>query len=270
MASGIVMHEILQTALKLGLKTVEEIKSVSRDLLASRQVTNLLYASSMNEDDMFIEMEIFFPKIAAFIENHIVNKSKTDIQIDSIIDIEENIWCPELGLKGKIDVTVKTKNENGLLERMPLEVKTGKASFSIEHTGQLALYDMMMNTIGYNVNKGILLYLRENKIRSIPSSRHVKRDLIMLRNELSYFLNQKFPYTNEKSIENCVPTLPEPLDDYRTCSFCPFNKVCTTLALKDENLSDVHSLKLLYNNKHQYLTTQHMDYFIRWSGKNNF
>lgn len=43
---------------------------------------------------------------------------------------------------------------------MPLELKTGHASFSSEHKGQLIIYQMMMSETGYNVTSGLLLYLR--------------------------------------------------------------------------------------------------------------
>ena len=43
---------------------------------------------------------------------------------------------------------------------MPLEIKTGKASFSSEHRGQVTIYQMMMSEIGQPVDSGLLLYLR--------------------------------------------------------------------------------------------------------------
>lgn len=33
-------------------------------------------------------------------------------KIDKINDIEENIWVPQLGLKGKVDVSVKIRRRN--------------------------------------------------------------------------------------------------------------------------------------------------------------
>jgi DNA replication ATP-dependent helicase Dna2 len=59
-------------------------------------------------------------------------------------------------MKGKIDVTVKDGRRNV----MPLELKTGRASFSTEHRGQLIIYQMMLNQIGTKVDSGLLLYLR--------------------------------------------------------------------------------------------------------------
>lgn len=76
-------------------------------------------------------------------------------KIDTIEDIEENFWCPELGVKGKVDLTVQVKDST-----MPLELKTGKASMSLEHRGQVMLYVLMMQKFGYQVHSGLLLYLK--------------------------------------------------------------------------------------------------------------
>lgn len=57
-----------------------------------------------------------------------------------ILDIEENIWSPRFGLKGKIDVTARVKihRQSGVQSRiMPLELKSGKESNSIEHRSQV-------------------------------------------------------------------------------------------------------------------------------------
>ena len=43
---------------------------------------------------------------------------------------------------------------------MPLELKTGKVTFSIEHRGQVILYCMLLKQLGYLVDSGLLLYLR--------------------------------------------------------------------------------------------------------------
>jgi len=43
---------------------------------------------------------------------------------------------------------------------MPLELKTGRSSFSSEHKGQVTLYTMMMSQLGSKVDSGLLLYLR--------------------------------------------------------------------------------------------------------------
>jgi DNA replication ATP-dependent helicase Dna2 len=74
---------------------------------------------------------------------------------------------PSLGLKGKIDLTVEVSNKsknklNSNVERriLPLEIKTGKVSFSNEHRGQLILYTMLMDMTDRKTDSGLLLYLK--------------------------------------------------------------------------------------------------------------
>lgn len=88
-------------------------------------------------------------------------------KIEKICDIEENVWLPALGLKGKIDLTVevsdKPKNifgSTGKRRVLPLEIKTGRSSFSSEHQGQLIIYTMMMDMTERKADSGLLLYLR--------------------------------------------------------------------------------------------------------------
>lgn len=61
--------------------------------------------------------------------------------VTDFVDIEENIWCPSFGLKGKIDVTagvrIHRRGRKPIERIVPLELKTGKESNSIEHRSQV-------------------------------------------------------------------------------------------------------------------------------------
>lgn len=68
------------------------------------------------------------------------------VTFTKLVDIEENVWSPRFGLKGKIDVTAQVQiqrprngqNHRIREERMvPLELKTGRESNSIEHRSQV-------------------------------------------------------------------------------------------------------------------------------------
>lgn len=80
-------------------------------------------------------------------------------KIVSIEDIEDNLWVPAFGVKGKVDITVLA-NYDGKSKTMPIELKTGRASGSEEHRGQVILYTIMMKELGMDVDSGLLLYLR--------------------------------------------------------------------------------------------------------------
>lgn len=70
------------------------------------------------------------------------------------LTIEEDIWSPKYGLKGKVDVSLTgriledgehTKQGRGLEAVLPFEIKTGKASGVLEHRAQTMLYTLMMS-----------------------------------------------------------------------------------------------------------------------------
>jgi DNA replication ATP-dependent helicase Dna2 len=81
----------------------------------------------MSKEDAMKALEGFVPRIANFINTHVQDSShktltppknknknlnnaeKWDGTISAIHDIEENIWAPRLGIKGKVDVTVEVK-----------------------------------------------------------------------------------------------------------------------------------------------------------------
>lgn len=123
-----------------------------------------LYEIGTTKEHLREKISQYLPNIQYFLHHYIQKQTTEKAEqkqdnwqgvIQSIEDIEENIWCPELGLKGKVDVSVKSA-----FNVLPLEIKTGRASFSLEHKGQVMMYVMMMQKMGYKVSSGLLLYLR--------------------------------------------------------------------------------------------------------------
>lgn len=171
---------------------------------------------------------------------------------------------------------------------MPLELKTGRASFSSEHTGQLIIYQMMLSEIRNDpVDSGLLLYLREGVMRQVKGSRNEKRDLIILRNELAYYLSRE-----ENSFENLSkffrngisstdlntkieelslkPELPEPISHHSACQNCPYQTLCSMYLKNDEKtmnaLSQNNALRKIAPEVTAHLTDAHVAYFCRWTG----
>lgn len=73
--------------------------------------------------------------------------------VSAIHDIEEDIWSPRLGMKGKVDVSVQARVVGKLalpLEKAsagvvaPFEIKTGRSIGVMEHRAQTMLYTMLM------------------------------------------------------------------------------------------------------------------------------
>ena len=142
----------------------------------------------LQEDDLRKEVEGFVGHIQYFVKKFLLGenlerprveeetKKKSGQQrqqwrgkITEICDIEENFWSPRLGLKGKIDLTVKTESQawqgGGKSVVRPLEIKTGKPSYSHSHQGQVMLYCLMSGDRREQARAGLLLYLRYRVIK---------------------------------------------------------------------------------------------------------
>lgn len=206
---------------------------------------------------------------------------------------------PRLGLKGRVDVSVKVnyRPKNGASKQapqyMPLELKTGRASFSSEHTGQLIIYQMMMTEIeNSNIESGLVLYLREGVMREVKGTHNERRDLMLLRNEISYYLaKQSDSYANigrksllsedkdNKSNDDLltelmrvsyIPELPEPINRGNVCATCPYNILCSVYLNQDaktlSTLNAKHPLREIAPLVTTHLKDTHIDYFCHWVG----
>lgn len=124
--------------------------------------------------------------------------------------------------------------------KMPLELKTGRSSFSAEHKGQVTLYSMMMNqwqpkiesdekanyTKLKNSNPGgLLLYLKDGcAVQHIPAGHNEKQGLVQLRNEMVRFLTS--PTSTLENGEVIESKLPPPIDRESQCRACPLRVEC--------------------------------------------
>lgn len=73
--------------------------------------------------------------------------------VSQVHDIEEDIWSPRLGMKGKVDVSVQARvvgkaaspserGQTGVVA--PFEIKTGRTVGVMEHRAQTMLYTLLM------------------------------------------------------------------------------------------------------------------------------
>lgn len=228
----------------------------------------------MTLDEIRRELEPFLTNIFEFMRRYIVgdnnhsenNNSSNkpfDGRISEILDIEENVWSPRLGMKGKIDVTVKIHPPNSFLDvhqkLLPLEIKTGRPSFSLEHKGQLIIYQMMMQDLGKQIDSGLLLYIRDGLMSEIKASHPEKRGLIMLRNRLASFLSMDIVTSDQKI------NLPEPINHHSACGKCPYNTLCCTFLKKEKKvLSNGHPLREIQEKIFAHLSDDHVNYFFHW------
>ena len=127
------------------------------------------------------------------------------------MDIEEDIWSPTYGLKGKLDATVlgvisdpvippsnsssyyKPPPSSTIQKRtetvtpLPLELKTGRALAGMEHRAQTMLYTLLLSErYRVDVREGLLYYTQSGggEVVRVPRVRNEVRGLMTVRNEL--------------------------------------------------------------------------------------
>ena len=158
MLIGTLVHELLQESLKRNLRSPVQVAHQLESCLESDKILKELLLLNMTKDEIYKEVEPFLPHIMFFIEKYVLGNvhvevptvayqynsqqktygNKTQIwpgKVEAIMDIEENIWSPRLGIKGKVDLTIqvklKQKDAKGrICKTMPLELKTGRPSGS--------------------------------------------------------------------------------------------------------------------------------------------
>lgn len=147
--------------------------------------------------------------------------------ITKVLDIEEDIWCPSLGLKGKIDATIETiitETIPALPQPIvttgpkPLEVKTGRAVAALEHRAQTMLYTILAEKrYGIEVTSGLLYYTQSEEVVEVPIGRNELRGLIIYRNEMAGYMARRHVVGPDGSSSSFLPPT---LDDERICKRC--------------------------------------------------
>uniref|UniRef100_A0A671YL51 DNA replication ATP-dependent helicase/nuclease n=1 Tax=Sparus aurata TaxID=8175 RepID=A0A671YL51_SPAAU len=195
------------------------------------------------------------------------------VMVTELADIEENVWSPRFGLKGKIDVTARIRIQrprNGSHrtpeeKTVPLELKTGKESNSIEHRSQVILYTLM-SLERYNPEAGLLLYLKTGNLHPVVASHMDRRELLKLRNTLVHHIHNCVEKEAERSR---LSRLPDILTNRQTCQYCPQTRNCALyeriskfIQISADVSEDVVHDFLQQETGH--LRPPHLSYFSHW------
>jgi DNA replication ATP-dependent helicase Dna2 len=172
------------------------------------------------------------------------NGETSFLAISEVLDVEEDVWSPSYGLKGKIDVSVRAIIENeefsffakGQVKTsklssgpMPFEIKTGRSVAGLEHRAQTMLYTLLIGErYGMQVEAGLLYYTQSDEVVRVPATRNEIRSLMVARNKMaSYMMRRTESLGNCSSseqtedIEDVVkPFLPPTIDDEWICGKC--------------------------------------------------
>ncbi|XP_051008450.1 DNA replication ATP-dependent helicase/nuclease DNA2 [Acomys russatus] len=289
MLTGTILHEVFQKAIsesfapdklqELAFQTVQEIRHLKE-----------MYRLNVSQDEIKCDVEEYLPSFSKWAEDFMSRGptsrlpqvqlslpsdgsnrgSSCNIEVIKSLDIEESIWSPRFGLKGKIDVTVGVKIHRDCKTKykiMPLELKTGRESNSIEHRGQVVLYTLLSQERREDPEAGWLLYLKTGQMYPVPANHLDKRELLKLRNQLAFSLLHRVSRAAAGDGAQ-LSALPQIIEEEKTCKYCAQMGNCALYSRAVEEQAGDTSIPEAMLSKIQeetrHLNLAHLKYFSLW------
>ncbi|TKS69991.1 ATP-dependent helicase/nuclease DNA2 DNA replication [Collichthys lucidus] len=286
MLNGTMVHEVFQRAATAKDFSLETLSKLADQALHSPQYLGDMYSLGVTQEEMKQELHDYLPSLELWAREYLSSPTPKAISlkvpsnsrapspvvtVTELADIEENVWSPRFGLKGKIDVTARVRIQrprNGghrtTEERtVPLELKTGKESNSIEHRSQVILYTLM-SLERYNPEAGFLLYLKTGNLHPVVPSHMDRRELLKLRNTLVHHIHN---CVEKEAGRSHLSRLPDILTNRQTCQYCPQKRNCALYERALDGSSAEDSEDVVRDFLHQetgHLTPPHLTYFSHW------
>lgn len=263
MLIGTIIHELFQIAVQERQKkiTADYLLNICRSQLlpkCTEELVALLLTPNMFETELVPYLEVIINWIRKHLPHPTLLKPlplPSGSNVVEIHDIEDNIWNPILGVKGKIDATIKVRNSKGQIGYESLELKTGKSGHSTEHAAQVFLYCMMLSERHNQlISSGNLLYLKDGVSRPVEPRAPELKGILQQRNNLS-------SYYGKLEWEQ----LPEPKNDPRFCEKCDHNIMCSVFQKDVENMSkSSEKMQEFAGEMTAHLEPVHIEYMKRW------
>uniref|UniRef100_A0AAF6YJR7 DNA replication ATP-dependent helicase/nuclease DNA2 n=1 Tax=Bos taurus TaxID=9913 RepID=A0AAF6YJR7_BOVIN len=288
MLIGTVLHEVFQKAVSDSFAP-EKLQELASQTIQEIRHLKEMYRLKLNQDEIKQEVEEYLPSFSKWAGDFMHKHTSTDfpqmqlslpsdgsnsnstcnIEVTNSLDIEESIWSPRFGLKGKIDVTVGVKIHRGCKTKykiMPLELKTGKESNSIEHRSQLVLYTLLSQERRADPEAGLLLYLKTGQMYPVPAKHLDKRELLRLRNQMAFSLFHRINKSTGEKTE--LAPLPQIIEEQQTCKYCSQMGNCAlysrAVEQQMEDSSVPTSMWPKIKEETQHLKPIHLEYFSLW------
>uniref|UniRef100_A0A671L0Q7 DNA replication ATP-dependent helicase/nuclease n=1 Tax=Sinocyclocheilus anshuiensis TaxID=1608454 RepID=A0A671L0Q7_9TELE len=262
MLNGTIVHDIFQKAAMSSDFSPERIQTFAAEALRSPNYLGQMYSLKLTQADMRQEVEEYLPSLSEWAKHYVHTSpqagqkqltlklpsdgalSKQDatcsMTVTDFVDIEENIWCPRFGLKGKIDVTagvrIHRRGRRPTERIVPLELKTGKESNSIEHRSQVILYTLMSSARRCDPEAGFLVYLKTGSLHPVVGNHMDRRELVKIRNSLAHHIGNSLVKVDGRSQMAPLPAIES---DKQACKYCPQKRNCALKCII-EHLSHVH------------------------------
>uniref|UniRef100_H2ZHQ4 DNA replication ATP-dependent helicase/nuclease n=1 Tax=Ciona savignyi TaxID=51511 RepID=H2ZHQ4_CIOSA len=307
MLVGTIVHSVFQSAVKLtSTVTRDSLLKLAKDAVSSRRYFSDMYfllpRLTMNTDSKTVlaQVESYIPQIESWIKeykrdrpttgvgsidfqlpitavpDHLKPARGSTVRYNASVALTENVW-PRFGLKGKIDLTGKFRIKNNKTQAiehsiLPLELKTGKDSHSMEHHVQVvAIYTMFCNERRNKDGRppdslpaGLLLYLKNVKSSCVPLKRADQTGVLLLRNKV-YYLAKTTIKKSTTSDSTFIPSnFPPTIDNTRSCQRCSQLRNCALMSLKAA-IDQTSELMVLLSQIFEHLTDTDLAYFKHWA-----
>ncbi|XP_053547814.1 DNA replication ATP-dependent helicase/nuclease DNA2 [Bombina bombina] len=285
MLIGTILHDVFQRATTCGFSQ-EMLKDLAQGAVYGSKYLREMYQLGLNQMDIIQEVLEYLPSFHKWAKDCVTPTSQhqpnnktsqynkdaaCSFQVTEFLDIEENIWSPRFGLKGKIDVTAGVKihqKSKSHCKVMPLELKTGKESNSIEHRSQVVLYTLLSQERRADPEAGLLLYLKTGKMYSVPGNRLDRRELLKIRNELSFYLKNVVHRSDKGTEDIKLASLPTMISDRQACKYCSQLHNCALYSRSVEQQSENYyvpkEMLTVVEQLTAHLKASHLQYFSRW------
>ncbi|XP_036411425.1 DNA replication ATP-dependent helicase/nuclease DNA2 [Megalops cyprinoides] len=292
MLNGTIVHEIFQKAALCRDFSLERLEQFAMQALHGPKYLGEMYSLGLTQADMRQEIQEYLPSVSDWANSYLsgslqagkkqmaltlpsegsIRKQDTacSVTVTDFVDIEENIWSPRFGLKGKIDLTAGVRlHRRGQLPQervVPLELKTGKESNSIEHRSQVILYTLMSLERRSDPEAGFLLYLKTGNMHPVVANHIDRRELLKLRNTLVHHVVNSV-VRGEEGTPRLAP-LPAVTVDQQACKYCPQKRNCSlySRAVESEGSDDLpaQGQPPFLAQESQHLRERHLKYFSHW------
>ncbi|XP_069501087.1 DNA replication ATP-dependent helicase/nuclease DNA2 [Ambystoma mexicanum] len=290
MLLGTMLHDIFQRATASGF-VPDKLQELAFQTVNGPKYLKNMYPLNVNQQEIMCEVEEYLPSFTKWADDflhtsaqarprQLVMKLSSDgnkedsschVQVTDFLDIEENIWSPRFGLKGKIDVTAGVKihrRSRTDVKVMPLELKTGKESNSIEHRSQVVLYTLLSQERRSDPEAGFLLYLKSGNMYPVAANHMDRRELLKLRNQLAFYLFNTVKKSNLENEQIQLAALPPVINDHQACKYCSQMQNCSlySRAVEEQIPSNEVPLEMkpVVERETQHLTNAHLQYFCVW------
>uniref|UniRef100_UPI00358FB190 DNA replication ATP-dependent helicase/nuclease DNA2 n=1 Tax=Myxine glutinosa TaxID=7769 RepID=UPI00358FB190 len=300
MLLGTVLHEVFQNAAIRRDFSLTSLGQIALETLSRPQHLGDMYSLALSQEDITEDVLGYLPTVHRWAEEYLHptpmptqgymqlqmpgkkdSPEKCNLAVCDITDIEESIWSPRFGLKGKLDVTAKVAvqrrgrgsalQENGAASWeavLPLELKTGRESNSLEHRAQVILYTLLSQERRAEPGLGLLLYLKTGAVHAVPAQRLDLRELIKIRNKIANHLatpTERCPDTVEEVRPSSLPPI---ILDRDTCQRCSQLRNCALMHRAVEKGWSPEEMTeeqvVLLKQQIQHLSKAHLTYFAHW------